>query len=69
LLVRFSEATTGFRPWREGLPQADEDIFADFTGAKYRGISLYGTDPAMLIGELRRDDYLQSIHIDIDWVL
>lgn len=51
-LVHFSETTTGWQPWQgEELP-VDEDLIAHLTVAKHRGLSLYGPDPADIIGEL-----------------
>jgi streptomycin 3"-adenylyltransferase len=68
-LVHFSETTTGWRPWQGEEPQVDEDLIAHLTVAKHRGLSLYGPDPADLIGELSWIDYLTSVRGDIDWIL
>jgi hypothetical protein len=68
-LVHFSETTAGFQAYRDGYPPTDQDLIAHLTVAKHRGISLFGPQPACLIGELSWTDYLSSVSADIEWIL
>lgn len=47
----------------------DPDLAAHLTVTKNRGVSLFGPDPEKLLGDVRWEDYKDSVLHDLDWIL